>query len=146
MTSTALRALQVFLGLICAAHVIVGLSLNFLLVPLPLIADYYGARVDWTPQFLYILKPLGAFMLVLGGLAGSAAVAPLRHGAIVYGFVALFTIRALQRLVFQQEAHSAFAITPAHNLGQVVFFFVLAAALLALHRHVGRQAPSPSRE
>jgi hypothetical protein len=145
MTSTIYRSLQFFLWFICAFHGIVGLSLNIPLVPLQTIADYYGARVDWTPQFLYIVKPVGAFMLVLGGLAGVAALAPMRHGAIVYGFVALFTIRALQRLVFQQEVHAAFAIAPARNLGAMVFFFVMAVALLMLYRHVERQAPVPSK-
>ena len=143
MTSRAYRALQVFLWFICAFHVVVGLSLNVPLVQLQTIADYYGARVDWTPQFLYILKPVGAFMLVLGGLAGAAALAPLRHRAIVYGFVGLFGVRALQRLVFQQEIHSAFSIAPARNLGAMVLFFAMAVALLVLYRHVeGRQDPA----
>jgi len=145
MTSTTFKALQGFLWFICAFHVIVGLSLNIPLVPLQTIADYYGARVDWTPQFLYIVKPLGAFMLVLGGLACVAARAPVRHGAIVYGFVALFTIRALQRLVFQQDVSTAFAMAPARNLGAMVVFFVMAAALLLLYRRVQRQALAPSR-
>lgn len=144
MTSTTFKALQFFLWFICAFHMIVGLSLNIPLVPLQTIADYYGARVEWTPQFLYIVKPVGAFMLVLGGLAGVAALAPLRHGAVVYGFVALFTIRALQRLVFQNEVSAAFAMAPARNLGAMVLFFAMAAALLMLYRHVQRQAPAPS--
>jgi hypothetical protein len=145
MTPTAYRALQFFLWFICAFHVIVGLSLNVPLVPLPALADYYGAQVDWTPQFVYILKPVGAFMCVLGGLAGVAALTPLRHGAIIYGFVALFALRALQRLVFQQEIHTAFAIAPTRNLGAMVLFFAMAAALFVLYRHVARHPPVPSK-
>jgi hypothetical protein len=141
MTSTAYRALQFFLWFICAFHVIVGVSLNVPLVPLPALAGYYGAQVDWTPQFVYLLKPVGAFMCVLGGLAGAAAPNPLRHGAIVHGFVALFALRALQRLVFQQEVHTAFAIAPTRNLSAMVFFFAMAAALFVLYRHVARHAP-----
>jgi hypothetical protein len=130
----AINALQFFLWFVCAFHLLVGLSLNVPLVPLELIARYYGASVEWTPQFVYILKPLGAFMCVLGGLAAAAALKPLRHKAIVYGFVALFAIRALQRLIFQQEIQSAFAVPSARNLGSMVLFFAMAAILFFLYR------------
>jgi hypothetical protein len=80
--------------------VIVGLGLNFFPQMPKIMADYYGATVDWTPQFLYILKPLGAFMLVLGMLAGFAALNPLAHKTIIYGFAILFSVRALQRPLF----------------------------------------------
>lgn len=143
MKFTSYGVLQLFMWFVCAFHVVVGLSLNFPLVPLEVIADYYGASVDWTPQFLYILKPLGAFMFVLGGLAAAAALEPLRHKAVVYGFVALFAIRALQRLVFQQELSSAFAIAAARNLGAMVFFFAMAATLFVLYRYVEKRRPLP---
>jgi hypothetical protein len=104
------------------------------LIPLDVMARYYGATVDWTPQFVYILKPLGAFMFVLGGLAAAAALKPLYHTAIIYGFVALFALRALQRLVFQQELQAAFSIASARNLGAMVFFFALAAVLFVVCR------------
>ena len=130
----AINALQFFLWFVCAFHLLVGLSLNVPLVPLELIARYFGASVEWTPQFVYILKPLGAFMCVLGGLAAAAALRPLRHKAIVYGFVALFAIRASQRLIFQQELQSAFAIPSARNVGSMVLFFAMAAILFVLYR------------
>ena len=139
MKMNAYGALQLFLWFICAFHIVVGVSANVPLVPLHLIAEYYGARVDWTPQFVYILKPLGAFMFVLGGLAAAAALQPLRQRAIVYGFVVLFAVRAMQRLVFQQEIYDAFAIPAARNRGSMVLFLVMAVALFALHRYVERQ-------
>jgi hypothetical protein len=83
---------------VCAYHLIVGIGLN-VSAPgfLQVMAAYYGAQVDWTPQFLYILKPLGAYMLVMGGLAAVAALNPLANRHVVYGFAALFILRALQR-------------------------------------------------
>ena len=49
--------------------------------------------MDWTPQFVCILRPLGAFMLVLGvvGIAAGLAIAtvltlglaPVLHAAIM---------------------------------------------------------------
>jgi hypothetical protein len=130
----AISALQLLMWFICAFHILVGLSLNVPLIPLDVIARYYGATVEWTPQFVYILKPLGAFMFVLGGLAAAAALKPQYHKAIVYGFVALFALRALQRLIFQQELQTAFSIPSARNLGSMVFFFALAAVLFAVYR------------
>ena len=135
----AISALQLLMWCICAFHVLVGVSLNIPLVPLAVMAQYYGATVYWTPQFVYILKPLGAFMFVLGGLAAAAALKPLYHKAIVYGFVALFTLRALQRLVFQQELQTAFSIPSARNLGSMVLFFTLAAVLFAVYRAAEKQ-------
>jgi hypothetical protein len=107
-------------------------------------ASFYGAQVDWTPQFVYILKPLGAFMFVFGLLAAVAALNPLRHRPIVYAFVSLFVIRSLQRLVFGQEVYNAFAITPARNLGNMVLFLLLAASLLGIYRHVEKAQPGGS--
>jgi hypothetical protein len=130
----AISALQLFMWLICAFHILVGLSLNVPLIPLDVIARYYGASVEWTPQFVYILKPLGAFMFILGGLAAAAALKPLHHKAIVYGFVALFALRALQRLIFQQEVQAAFSIPSSRNLGAMVLFFALAAGLFVVCR------------
>ena len=130
----AISALQLLMWGICAFHILVGMSLNVPLIPLDVIARYYGATVDWTPQFVYILKPLGAFMFVLGGLAAAAALKPLYHKAIVYGFVALFALRALQRLIFQQELQTAFSISSSRNLGSMVLFFALAAVLFVVCR------------
>ena len=130
----AISALQLLMWFICAFHILVGLSLNMPLIPLDVIARYYGASVAWTPQFVYILKPLGAFMCILGGLAAAAALKPLYHKAIVYGFVALFALRALQRLVFQQELQAAFSIPTSRNFGSMVLFFALAAVLFVVCR------------
>jgi hypothetical protein len=135
----AISMLRLFMWFICAFHILVGLSLNVPLIPVEVMARYYGATVDWTPQFVYILKPLGAFMFVLGGLAAAAARKPLSHTAIVYAFVALFALRALQRLIFQQELQAAFSIASARNLGSMVLFFGLSLALFAVYRAAERR-------
>ena len=135
----AIRVLQVLMWFVCAFHILVGVSLNIPMIPLDVIARYYGATVEWTPQFVYILKPLGAFMFVLGGLAAAAALRPLHHKAIVYGFVALFTVRALQRLIFRQELQTAFSIPSARNLASMALFFALAAVLFAVYRAAEKQ-------
>jgi len=136
MKSATTGALQVFLWLICAYHVIVGLGLNLSPAFPQIMADYYGAQVNWTPAFLYIVKPIGAFMLAMGVMAAWAAREPLGHLAIVYGFVVLFTLRGLQRFAFQDEIASALGIASGRNIGNAVFFLAMAAVDPALFRRL----------
>lgn len=138
--SSGMWILRVFLVLICAFHVIVGVGLNVSPEFPKSMATYYGAaEVDWTPQFVYILRPLGAFMLVLGLLAAVAVGDPLKHRAICYGFAALFIIRGLQRLVFQADIQAAFGIGPGRNLANMIFFVGMGTVLLVLHCYVAAQ-------
>jgi ribose/xylose/arabinose/galactoside ABC-type transport system permease subunit len=139
MKSGAYRVLQGMLWSFCAFHVIVGLGLN-LSGDLPkAMAVWYGATaVNWSGQFLYALKALGAFMFVLGTLAAVAALDPLRHREIAYAFAALFIFRGLQRLVFGGEIIN-FGIPPERNTFNMVFFFALGVSLFVLHRYVENQ-------
>jgi len=143
MQSKLVSVLQAFLWFICAFHVIVGLGLNVSSAFPQVMADYYGAEVNWTPELLYLVKPIGAFMLALGVMAGAAARSPLSHRSIVYGFVVLFTLRGLQRLVFQGEIVSALGIDSGRNTVNAVFFLLMAAALVWLFRAAGK-SPGPS--
>lgn len=130
----SLWVLRVFLAMICAFHIVVGLGLNLWPEFPKLMASYYGAaQVDWTPQFVYILRPLGAFMFVLGLLAILAVMNPLKHRGICYGFAVLFVMRALQRIVFQADIEAAFGIGALRNYGNAAFFVGMALVLLGLH-------------
>lgn len=129
-----------FLWFICAFHVIVGLGLNVSPAFPQLLADYYGADVNWTPELLYLVKPIGAFMIALGFMAAAAARNPLAHASVIYGFVILFVIRGLQRLVFQGEIGTALSIESGRNMGNAVFFLLMAAALVWLYRSASKSA------
>jgi hypothetical protein len=144
MKSKVAIALQIFLWFICAFHVTVGIGLNVSPEFPQLLAQYYGAQVNWTPELLYIVKPIGAFMLVLGVLAGLAARDPLAHSSVVYGFVLLFTVRGLQRLISQDEIESALRISSERNFGNAIYFLLMAAALLLLFRFASKQASADS--
>lgn len=141
---TPQRVLQLTLWLVCAFHLIVGLSLN---LPLGL-KEYvgsgvYGAQVDWSQaQFVYILKPLGAFMFTLGIMAAIAAYSPRRNRAIIYGFALLFVMRGMQRIVFQQEIFDVFTIAPQQQVSTITFMFVSAALLVGLDQLIHRRQPS----
>src|SRR5688572_18940465 len=116
MNRTPLRLLQGLMWFVAGSHAVVGAGAMASQTFREWAAAAYGASVTWTPQFVYILKPLGAFMLALGGLGVVAALDPFRHRVIVYGFAALLLLRDLQRLLFQREIEEAFGITPARNL------------------------------
>jgi hypothetical protein len=134
MNPKALQALKLFMWGVCAFHVIVGIGLNVSPAFPQAMAGYYGATVNWTPDFLYIIKPLGAFMLVMGVLAAVAATDPLRNVPIIYGFILLFVLRTLQRVIHQDELFDTFGITAMHNVGNMVFFAALALSLYLLLR------------
>ena len=142
----SIACLKVVLWSVCAFHVIVGAGLNLFPEAPSMMADAYGAEVNWTPEFSYIIKPIGAFMLALGIIAAGAALDPLRHRLAIYAFVTLFLMRALQRLVFAQSLEEIFGISWDRNLGNVIFFVMLAATLVILdtlsRRTASRTDPS----
>ncbi|MEM7029367.1 MAG: hypothetical protein AAF629_07365 [Chloroflexota bacterium] len=134
MASKTLPILKVVLWIVSLFHLIVGASLN---LPLGLKesvgSGIYGAQVDWTAaQFVYILKPLGAFMFALGIMAAIAATNPIKNRAIIYGFAVLFVFRGLQRIVFEQEILSTFAIEPGRQVNAIFFMFFSAVLLVVL--------------
>ena len=134
------RLLKAYLWFIAAFHIGVGLAVNVSRRLTEAIAAGYGADVDWTPQFRYIIKPLGAFMIILGVLAAVAARDPRRYAAVVLGFASLFALRALQRAIFATEITSAFAISPGRNTLNLVVFVIQAAVLYLLWRTTRERA------
>jgi hypothetical protein len=136
MSNPNVRWLSLFLWFVCAFHVLVGLSLNVNLGLREWVgSSLYNAQVDWSDgQFVYILKPLGAFMIALGLMAGIAARNPLGNRPIIIGFAVLFTLRGLQRLLFMDEIQRTFAIDSGRSLLQMAVMWALAISLLLLLR------------
>src|SRR6185503_4870305 len=124
--NTALTLLKVALWITCAFHILVGLSLNLDIGLKEWVgSSLYSAQVDWSqPQFVYILKPLGAFMFILGLMAAIAARNPLPNKLIVYGFALLWLVRSLQRIIFWQEIENAFAIPTGSLVSGTIFVFL----------------------
>ena len=136
MRSSNVAWLSRFLWIVCAFHILVGLSLN---VDIGLRegvgSSLYNAQVDWSDgQFAYIMKPLGAFMIALGVMAAMAARDPLGNRPIIIGFAVLFTMRGLQRLLFMDEIERVFAIPSSRSLMQMVVMLSLAVVLVVLLR------------
>ena len=138
----SLKFLRVFMWSICLFHAGIGLALNLDLGWKEWVAaTLYGATVNWgDPQFVYILRPLGAFMIALGILAAVAARDPLRYRAIALGFVALFFLRGFQRVLFGNEIESAFGITLGRSMAQMAVMWALAVGLFLTTRAAGRDS------
>jgi hypothetical protein len=129
-----LRAVKVLLWVFCIYHVITGLGVNVAPAMMKNVASAYGASVDLTPQFAYLGKMFGAYMVVIGLLAGAAALDPVKHRLIVNGIILLFVLRVVQRLVFINEIQSTFGISAARDLSNAAFFLAFAAALFGMSR------------
>ena len=134
MPTTSQRILKAYLWFIAIFHLFVGVAVNVSPAFTQMIARGYGATVDWTPQFTYILHPLGAFMIVLGLLAGAAAREPERYEGVILGFVVLFVIRALHRLVYGGVLTQAFGISRSRNTANMIVFLAQAILLFFLWR------------
>ena len=134
MPTTSQRVLRAYLWFIAIFHLFVGVAVNVSPAFTQMIARGYGATVDWTPQFTYILHPLGAFMIVLGLLAGAAAREPERYEGVILGFVVLFVIRALHRLVYGGVLTQAFGISGSRNTANMLVFLAQAILLFVLWR------------
>jgi hypothetical protein len=134
MKSKTVVVLQVLLLLIGIFNATLGIGLNVSPGFPHLVEQYYGATVEFTPALLYLVKPIGAFMLTVGIMAIAAARDPLRHSAIVYGLVLLFVVRGFQRFVFQDEIARSVGIEASRNIGNGIFFLLLGVALFVLYR------------
>ena len=144
MKGNAIKFLQGMLWFVCAFHIAVGAGLNLIPGMAPFMAEVYGAEVNWTPEFTYIIKPLGAFMFALGLICIAAARNPLKNQMIIYGFATLFAIRAMQRLLFAQEISDNFSIGMSRNIVNMIFFLAMAAALIVLERLARKESAGPA--
>ena len=130
----ALSALKVLLWFIAAYQFACG----FLLLMTPnfaqLVVGWYGASVNWTDQFTFILKPLGAYMLMTGLIAASGARANVPHPTITTALAILFAINALYRILRFQVIQQTFGIAGWHLIGQIVVLLGLALSLTLLSR------------
>lgn len=139
MNTLVLPVLKVVLWFVCGTHILLGASIMLSGRFQQQAAILYGAHVDWTPQFVYMLRPLGAFMFMLGVVGVAAALNPVRYRVIGYGFVGLLLIRVLQRIVFRSDIEQVFQIGSARNLANAAFFFVIAAVLAVLLYLAGKR-------
>lgn len=141
MKGTCYLLLRLVLLWICLFHLGIGVGLNVSPEFPKAVAPWYGAtNVVWSPQFIYILKPIGAYMIVMAILLAVAVGDPRKHTAIVYGAGLLLIFRAMQRMVFEDEILNAFGIAARQNMINICVFGGLGILVLLLRLGAGSSA------
>ncbi len=131
---SSLKALKGLLWFIAVYQFVVGALL--LLTPdlSRLVVGFYGSDVQVTPEFAFILKPLGAYMLMTGLIASGTARANVPHPSIVAALVVLFAMNVIYRIGSFQYVQSTFGIPQWHLIGQIVILAAIGIALALLSR------------
>lgn len=98
----------------------------------------WGARVLWhanvtvDPQFTYLAKFLGAYVVAFGVMMLFIAKDPVRYGSLVYPAVVVAVLRIAERLIFAGELKTAFGIGMERTIGTIVVVGALNLGLLLL--------------
>lgn len=141
----ALRYLKGLLWFIAVYQLAVGISLLVSPDSARLIVTLFGATVAWTPEFAFMLKPLGAYMLMTGVIAWGTARASVPHPMVTYALAVLFLINAAYRVLHFAGIQAMFGIPAALLVAQIATLLALAAGCLLLQRSVQRDAAAASR-
>ena len=95
-------------------------------------AAVYGAHVEVTPQFSYMAKYLGAYVIAFGVMMLLLASDPVKYRKLVYVAVLLAVVRILSRLIFASELQAAFGIGMNRSLMTIAAVAVLNIGLVLL--------------
>lgn len=141
MQGSSMTALKGLLWFVALSHLAVGVVIMASPGFQQLMAEVYGAEVTWTPELVYLLRPMGVFMVGLGLVGVVAALDPVRYRAVVFAFVVVLLLRVGQRVVHRDEIAQAFDLSAGRQMLNGSFFFLIALALLALTFAAGRGGP-----
>ena len=127
---TALRALAGFMGVY---HIVMGLA-GIVSGQTAATGAYilWHATVNVDPQFTYLAKFLGAYVIAFGVMMLAIAKDPVRYGPLVYVAALLGAIRIVERLVFASDLRQAFGIGLDRTIATAVIVAALNAGLIVL--------------
>jgi hypothetical protein len=133
---------RLIMAWICTGHVITGLAaLISNKRGLQVGALLYGAEFEPSPQFRYIIRPLGVYILALAYLQAMAVRDPWRYRAVIDATLAVFAARQVQRYFFSSQIQSIFGISGQQHLLRSLYFLLLALLLLVARLRLGNAAP-----
>jgi hypothetical protein len=92
----------------------------------------WHAQVNVDPQFSYLAKFLGAYVIAFGAMLLMVAKDPVRYGPLVYVAALLGALRIAERLVFAGELERAFGIGLDRTLGTAIVVAALNGGLIYL--------------
>ena len=130
MNHTGIRVLAGFMGIY---HILMGI--------LGIVSGStaaWGAHVLWhatvnvDPQFSYLAKFLGAYVIAFGVMLLFITKNPVRYAGLVYPAVIVAVLRIAERLIFASELKTAFGIGMNRTVGTIVVVAALNLGLLLL--------------
>lgn len=130
----SLKALKGLLWFIAVFQFLVGTFLMLMPDLAELIVRFYGSDVRVTPEFAFMLKPLGAYMIMTGLIVSGTARAAVPHPSIVTGLVVLLALNVFYRVATFDFVRTTFGIATWHLIGQIIIIGGLAIALALLSR------------
>ncbi len=127
------RGIKVLAGFMGIYHILMGI-----LGIVSGSAAAWGAHVLWhanvvvDPQFTYLAKFLGAYVVAFGVMMLFIAKDPVRYGSLVYAAVVVAILRIGERLIFAGELKSAFGIGMDRTITTIIIVGALNLGLLLL--------------
>jgi hypothetical protein len=127
---TAIRVLAGFMGIY---HILMGI-LGIVSGATAAWAAHalWHATVTADPQFNYLAKFLGAYVVAFGCMLLLIAKDPVRYSALVYPAVVVAVLRIAERLIFAGELKTAFGIGMDRTIGTIIVVAALNLGLLLL--------------
>jgi hypothetical protein len=127
---TAIRALAGFMGVY---HLLMGLMGIWSGETAARAAQIlWQAHVTVDPQFSYLAKFLGAYVIAFGVMLLAIAKDPVRYGPLVYVAALLGAIRIAERLIFAAELKQAFGIGFDRTIVTAIIVLALNGGLILL--------------
>lgn len=136
-----LRLVRFECAIIAIYHVLLGVVAT--LVPdlaAELAPVMYGISLEvlapLKPEYLVIIRFMGAFAITFGLLMAFAAWDPLSNGTIVLGGAIFFSLRILDRILGADTLISSFQTTPSQNLAHILLMgsFVIILGIFSIYR------------
>ena len=97
----------------------------------------FNARVDVTPQFSYMAKYLGAYVIAFGAMMLFIAQDPVKYRGLINVAVLLICIRIIDRIVFAAELKNAFGIELTQSIVTISIIGLVGLSLLIFKPKVG---------
>ncbi len=122
--------LRAVLSWVCAGHIVEGLLVISGRRGIRLGSRLYGADFEPTDQFRYIIRAAGAYILGMAFLQSLAIREPRRYTRVIDATIGVFALRFFQRVVYREEVHRAYGISPRQHWANTAFFNLPGALLL----------------
>lgn len=130
----SLKVFQVLTGFISVYHLILAILGTFgsSTLVINVITSVYGVSPDSNLQFLYLVKFVAIYFLVVSLVAAFITYKPAYYADLVWVLVTLFVVRIVERIVFYDLLNAAFGTSFERNMMVVIPLVILTCLLIGL--------------